>query len=517
MADMRHMRRQSQPVASPAEARLREYKSSGGGNSSVGVNRSASSGGDSTPGALGSLANGLSGAPRGGRSMMDMAPSFGATSSLELPKPSASYSYTPTANSPAPSPSILVGPGTAAATGVDRSSTAYKSMAMHAYTEQRQRGGLPSQQRAQNSARSARSGSTSPASSQTTESGSDDGGRRHRGANDSPRSEAGAPPSEPKSVSPKSVLSPQSAGRSAGGGAAKRGSGAGATQATRRFTVQAGGGASSDSDVGPTTSESEGEDGRLGGASPTERDTMVSQRRRNGSGGRPASGGGGVLAIADRSGSAGSGRRGAKTGLDASNRAKLARAQSLINATLYVAAKQPPWVRGEGGRSGEGEYSEDSGDSSSEDEREGKLGAECDACSSCRRTCTRCCQRLHSRPDPVQRELPPDREWERAEKALSASGAGIKKRCCNGYGRCSHKRCTLPVQLRLFAFGWKPTRDSTRWCVLGPLLATRAREGRGGGGVYTFMVAALVCAAISSSRSCWGGSCSWATPMLWRA
>ena len=69
-----------------------------------------------------------------------------------------------------------------------------------------------------------------------------------------------------------------------------------------------------------------------------------------------------------------------------------------------------------------------------------------------------------------QRELPPDREWERAEKALSASGGGIKKKWFNLWGRCTPKKLTQPVQLRLILFGLNITDSSTPVKQLAPQL-----------------------------------------------
>ena len=182
----------------------------------------------------------------------------------------------------------------------------------------------------------------------------------------------------------------------------------------------------SDSDVGPTTSESSEEE--MGAA---ERIDMM--ERANGTPSR---------ALVPRSRSPDKAPSSAP------------RAKGKIQASLYVAAKQPPWVEAALAEKKAMEDGDDYSDSS-EDERdrtrEGKAGTKV-----CRKACGSCvkeCCKFTSEPDTVERENPPHREWERAEKALSAEQEDITKRWRNCWGRCSPKRLTLVAQLRLCMLG----------------------------------------------------------------
>eukprot|EP01052_Picozoa_sp_SAG31_P018886 SAG31_NODE_1355_length_8661_cov_3.130343_8_plen_486_part_01 len=113
---------------------------------------------------------------------------------------------------------------------------------------------------------------------------------------------------------------------------------------------------------------------------------------------------------------------------------------------------------------------DDDASSDSEDERDkirqGRLktdDGELVSCSgSCRKVLQNLPKQLLSKPDPIMRELPPDREWERAERALSITSSTIIKRFYNCWGRCSHKKCTATRQTRLFIWGPSPTWSSGR-------------------------------------------------------
>jgi hypothetical protein len=150
------------------------------------------------------------------------------------------------------------------------------------------------------------------------------------------------------------------------------------------------------------------------------------------------------------------------------------RGKSLANASLYVAAQQPPWVEAALAEQAALENDDEEFDSS-EDERdrtrEGKGGKESDFRGVCGAPCDMLAAgfgRLVSKPDPVERELPPDREWERAEKSLSTSRQGIQKKPYNLWGRISPKRCTLPVQTRLVMWGISSTAKSSKVRQLAP-------------------------------------------------
>ena len=133
--------------------------------------------------------------------------------------------------------------------------------------------------------------------------------------------------------------------------------------------------------------------------------------------------------------------------------ASKAKLQSVAKASLYIAAHQPPWVVAAAADGRAGDASSDSEDERDE-MREGRMTTEDGAPVSCGAACGQLLaglpRNLISRPDPIIRELPPDREWERAERALSITSAVIIKRFYNCWGRCSHKKCTATRQVRLF-------------------------------------------------------------------
>ena len=60
----------------------------------------------------------------------------------------------------------------------------------------------------------------------------------------------------------------------------------------------------------------------------------------------------------------------------------------------------------------------------------------------------------------ARQELPADREWERAERALSITSANIDKRFYNCWGRCSPKRCTATRQVSRHGLQLQPLRTT---------------------------------------------------------
>ena len=381
------------------------------------------------------------------QSMMEIpqSPIYGADGPQpkgSLPKQSASYSYNPTSgiggsnstiNDTAELPGKLASPG-----GVNRGGSSYKSMALASYQGQKKKAVLE-----RNLARRQDDSDSSDAASEQTDS-EDEAFRKEVRAKGN--------------ASPKSTRSHQSGKSGASSARSKGGSSSNHTSNRSRspkFTANAparvmpgspGGDSGDDSSsVGPTTSESEEEEM----TAVEKMDMMSSHRSTNKE----------VLMIGDKK---------------HRHKSKMQKAgKSIVNTSLYVAAKQPPWVEAALAEQAAQEQSESEYDSS-EDERdrtrEGKGGkdSEFTLTRGCYNTCGKCSRRLVSKPDLVERELPPDREWERAEKALSAGRSTIKKKWYNLWGRCTAKKLTQPVQLRLINFGLNITDSSSPAKQLAP-------------------------------------------------
>eukprot|EP01043_Picozoa_sp_COSAG02_P031715 COSAG02_NODE_2083_length_9893_cov_3.131815_8_plen_524_part_00 len=410
---------------SPMEARLREFKA-----------QQAVGGDQTVPKAAGAQH----------QSMMEIpqSPIFGADGPQpkgSLPKQSASYSYNPTSgiggsnstvNEATELPGKLASPG-----GPNRNVTAYKSMALASYQSEKKKAVLERNL----SRRQADSDSSDDASAQTD---SEDEALQAR-----VRARGNASPTARSQRSHKSgASSARSKGAASSAHASSR------SRASAAIPGRSPGRATGDdsSSVGSTTSESEEEE-----MTATEKMDMMSAHR-SGSAHKE------VLMIGD------------KKHRHKGKRHRHQDDKSLVNTSLYVAAKQPPWVEAALAEQAALEYSESEYDSS-EDERdrtrEGRGGkdSEFGLMKACCSLIFRKCRRLVSKPDTIQRELPPDREWERAEKALSsATGSSIKKTWKNLWGRCTPKRLTHPVQLRLVCFGLTITDKSKPTKQLAPQL-----------------------------------------------
>lgn len=422
--DMRRLSEGKLTQESPMEARLREFKAQQAMDKTV-------------PKAAGTQH----------QSMMDIpqSPIYGAGGPQpkgSLPKQSASYSYNPTSgigdssstvNEPADLPGKLASPG-----GPNRGANAYKSMALASYQTEKKKA-----IRERNLARrqDEDSESSDEASAQTDSEDEAFRGQVRAKGNSSPTRSSRSHVSGASSARSRSAMSSNHTSRSR----------------TSVLSPGSPGGRSGDdsSSVGPTTSESEGEE-----MTAAEKIDMMASHRSSSSHKE-------VLMIGDKEHRS----RGRGKGKRKAHRAN----KSLVNTSLYVAAKQPPWVEAALAEQAAQENSESEYDSS-EDERDrtregrGLKDAEFNLIKGCCKMITKVLRRFVSKPDTIQRELPPDREWERAEKALSASRTGIKKKWYNLWGRCTPKKLTQPVQLRLILFGMNITDKSQPVKQLAPQL-----------------------------------------------
>lgn len=418
--DMRRLSEGKLVQESPLEARLREYKA-----------QQAAGGDQTVPKAAGAQHQSMVEIPQ--------SPIYGADGPQpkgSLPKQSASYSYKPTSGiggsnstvNEAELPGKLASPG-----GPNRNVTAYKSMALASYQTQKQKAVLE-----RNLSRTqADSDSSDDASAQTqSETESLQAQVRAKG-NVSPTRSKHSRKSSASSARSKSAVSSARAAsrsRSSAGGSPGRATG------------------DDSSSVGSTTSESEEEE-----MTAAEKMDMMASHR-SGRGHKE------VLMIGDRKHRHKKGERHRHKG-----------DKSLVNTALYVAAKQPPWVEAALAEQAAQEYSNSEYDSS-EDERdrtrEGRGGKDVEfgVIKGCCKLLGRKARRFVSKPDNIQRELPPEREWERAEKALAATGGTIRKTWKNLWGRCTPRRLTQPVQLRLICFGLNITDKSRPWKQLAPQL-----------------------------------------------
>lgn len=361
-----------------------------------------------------------------------------------LPKQSASYSYNPTpaiggsnstVNGSTELPGKLASPG-----GPNRNVAAYKSMALASYQTEKKKAIL---ERNLARRRVEASESSDEASAQTDSE--DEAFRRKVRAKGNEAKRSVSPP-----ISHRSHASSASSARSKSNASSNHAPSRPKTSTAIPGSPGRGNGDDSSS-VGPTTSESEEE-----GMTAAEKMEMMQSHRSRGNRKK-------ALLLEDKKRHKGKRRQADK---------------SLANVSLYVAAKQPPWVEAALAEKAAQEMSESEADSS-EDERdrtrEGKAGAhnkdaEFRPIRGCFRLLAHMFGRMVSKPDTVQRELPPEREWERAEKALSANAATIKKRWFNLWGRCTPKRLTLPVQMRLILFGLNITDRSKPALQLAPQL-----------------------------------------------
>lgn len=428
--DMRRLSEGKLVQENPMEARLREFKAQQGMDQTV-------------PKAAGAQHSSMVEIPQ--------SPIYGADGPQpkgSLPKQSASYSYNPTpaiggsnstVNGTTELPGKLASPG-----GPNRNVTAYKSMALASYQTEKKKAAL---ERNLARRRVEASDSSDEASAQTDSE--DEAFRRkvRTKGNEAKRSVSPTRSHRSHASSASSARSKSNRSNASSNHAPSR------SKTSTAIPGSPGRGNGDDSSsAGPTTSESEEE-----GMTAAEKMEMMESHRSRGK--RKE-----ALLLGDKKRrQKGNRRQGEK---------------SLANVSLYVAAKQPPWVEAALAEKAAQEMSESEADSS-EDERdrtrEGKAGkhnkdAEFRPIRGCCRLLTRMLGRMVSKPDTVQRELPPEREWERAEKALSANAASIQKRWFNLWGRCTPKRLTLPVQLRLILFGLNTTDRSKPVLQLAPQL-----------------------------------------------
>jgi hypothetical protein len=349
-------------------------------------------------------------------------------------KQSASYSFSPTKNDSASTvdrSSARAGGGGGGGLAPNRKSINYKSMALHAYANKR------ASSKTSKESSSSSSDSSGKASSQTDSDDRNTARTMGRGGNKSPLRLAAAPASASRSGSSDGSSAKSSAGSEESVRIARR------EPARRRNSTHSQSSSRALNHTGALALDDKSGGGRR------------AKLRKAQNKARALGHGRGRVAPASDSSS------GEASPLRPSRKRQL---QSVAKASLYVQAKQPPWV------AAVGEASASESDDSSEDERdnlrEGKLKDKDGhvVVTGCCRIVSGCLNRVPSYfvsvPDPVQRELPPDREWERAERALAITGSNIRKRCFNVYGRCSPKKCTAPRQLRMFMFGCFADRTS---------------------------------------------------------
>ena len=421
--DMRRLAEGKLAQESPLEARLREFKA-----------QQAAGGDQTVPKAAGSQH----------QSMMEIpqSPIYGADGPQpkgSLPKQSASYSYNPTSgiggsnstvNEAGELPGKLASPG-----GPNRNATAYKSMALASYQTEKKKAVLE-----RNLSRTRTDSDSSDAASAQTDSEEEAIQAQVRAkGNVSPTRSKHSHKSSARSAHSRSAMS------SAGASSRLRSSAASGGRPGRATGDES-------SSVGSTTSESEEEE-----MTAAEKMDMMASHRSGTSHKE-------VMMIGDRKRRHSKGERHRHKG-----------DKSLVNTALYVAAKQPPWVEAALAEQAALEYSDSEYDSS-EDERdrtrEGRGGTDTEfgVIKGCCKLLGRKARRFVSKPDYIQRELPPDREWERAEKALAATGGTIRKTWKNLWGRCTPRRLTQPVQLRLICFGLTITDKSRPLKQLAPQL-----------------------------------------------